>query len=171
MSIMASLVTTSRMQQYLNVFIDSYLEFLLLFYCCVLLEIKLTTTTTTRYREFSRPSGLGGVRVFISLSTYWVQYIQCNFVNRKILLYITYFARLMEWAPSFSWLPFHWWFSLGITIQSIFSRNFYLGHKIATFFCTRFCSNKFSRIKKNAPKFQLDLSWKIVSKMSRWFIM
>ena len=47
MSLMASLVTTSRMQQCFNVLIDSYQEFLLLFYCCVLLEIKLTTTTTT----------------------------------------------------------------------------------------------------------------------------
>ena len=42
---MASLVTTSRMQQCFNVLIDIYHEFLLLFYCCVLLEIKLTTTT------------------------------------------------------------------------------------------------------------------------------
>ena len=46
MSLMASLVTTSRMQQCFNVPIDSYHEFPLLFYCCVLLEIKLTTTTT-----------------------------------------------------------------------------------------------------------------------------
>ena len=45
---MASLVTTSRMQQCFNVLIDIYHEFLLLFYCCVLLEIKLTTTTTTQ---------------------------------------------------------------------------------------------------------------------------
>ena len=37
---------TSRMQQCFNVLIDIYYEFLLLFYCCVLLEIKLTTTTT-----------------------------------------------------------------------------------------------------------------------------
>ena len=44
MSLMASLVTTSRMQQCFNVPIDSNHEFLLLFYCCVLLEIKLTTT-------------------------------------------------------------------------------------------------------------------------------
>ena len=43
---MASLVTTSRMQQSFNVLIDIYHEFLLLFYCCVRLEIKLTTTTT-----------------------------------------------------------------------------------------------------------------------------
>ena len=34
-------VTTSRMQQCFNVLIDIYHEFLL-FYCCVLLEIKLT---------------------------------------------------------------------------------------------------------------------------------
>ena len=46
MSLMASLVTTSRMQQCFNVLIDIYHEFLLLFYCCVLLEIKLTTTTS-----------------------------------------------------------------------------------------------------------------------------
>ena len=46
---MASLVTTSRMQQCFNVLIDIYHEFLLLFYCCVLLEIKLTTTTTTTW--------------------------------------------------------------------------------------------------------------------------
>ena len=43
---MASLVTTSRMQQCFKVLIDiNYHEFLLLFYCCALLEIKLTTTT------------------------------------------------------------------------------------------------------------------------------
>ena len=47
LSLMASLVTTSWMQQCFNVLIDIYHEFLLLFYCCVLLEIKLTTTTTT----------------------------------------------------------------------------------------------------------------------------
>ena len=52
MSLMASLVTTSRMQQCFNVPIDSYHEFLLLFYCCVLLEIKLTTTTTRRSAIF-----------------------------------------------------------------------------------------------------------------------
>ena len=41
---MASLVTTGRMQQCFDVLIDINHEFLLLFYCCVLLEIKLTTT-------------------------------------------------------------------------------------------------------------------------------
>ena len=46
MSPMASLVTTIRMQQCFNVLIDIYHEFLLLFYCYVLLEIKLTTATT-----------------------------------------------------------------------------------------------------------------------------
>ena len=46
MSLMASLVTTSRMQQCFNVITDIYHESLLLFYCCVLLEIKLITTTT-----------------------------------------------------------------------------------------------------------------------------
>ena len=49
MSLMASLVTTSRMQQCFNVLIDIYHEFLLLFYCCVLLEIKLTTTITSKF--------------------------------------------------------------------------------------------------------------------------
>ena len=44
---MASLVTTNRMQHCFNVFIDINHEFLLLFYCCFLLEIKLTTITTT----------------------------------------------------------------------------------------------------------------------------
>ena len=44
MSLMASLVTTSRIQQCFKLLIDIYYEFLLLFYCCVLLEIKLTTT-------------------------------------------------------------------------------------------------------------------------------
>ena len=44
MSLMASLVTTSWRQQCFNVLIDSYHGFLLLFYCCVLVEIKLTTT-------------------------------------------------------------------------------------------------------------------------------
>ena len=43
-------VTTSRMQQCFNILIDSYHKFLLLFYCCVLLEIKLTNTTTTTER-------------------------------------------------------------------------------------------------------------------------
>ena len=47
MSLMAYLVTNSRMQQCSNIPIDSYHEFLLLFYCCVLLEIKFTTNTTT----------------------------------------------------------------------------------------------------------------------------
>ena len=51
MSLMASLVTTSRMQQCFNVLIDIYHEFLLLFYCCVLLEIKLTTTTTNEWEK------------------------------------------------------------------------------------------------------------------------
>ena len=46
---MASLVTTSRMQQCFYVPIDSYHEILLLFYCCVLLEIKLTTTTNINW--------------------------------------------------------------------------------------------------------------------------
>ena len=46
MSLMASLVTTSGIQQCFNVLIDIYHEFLLLFYCCILLEIKLTTTTS-----------------------------------------------------------------------------------------------------------------------------
>ena len=31
---------------YFDVFIDIYHEFLLVYYCCVLLEIKLTSTTT-----------------------------------------------------------------------------------------------------------------------------
>ena len=47
MSLMASLVTTSRMEQWFNVPIDSNHEFLLLFSCCVLLKITFTTTTTT----------------------------------------------------------------------------------------------------------------------------
>ena len=41
MSLMASLVTTSRMQQCFNVLIDIHYEFLSLFHCCVLLEINL----------------------------------------------------------------------------------------------------------------------------------
>ena len=52
MSLMASLVTTSRMQQCFNVPIDSNHDFLLLFYCCVLLEIKLTTTTIVTSRSW-----------------------------------------------------------------------------------------------------------------------
>ena len=44
---MASLVTTNRMQQCFNAHIGINHEFLLLFYYCVLLEIKLTTTTIT----------------------------------------------------------------------------------------------------------------------------
>ena len=50
---MASLVTTYRMQQCFNVFPDIYKVFLLLFRCCILLEIKLiataTATTATMY--------------------------------------------------------------------------------------------------------------------------
>ena len=38
------LVTTSRIQQSFNILIDIYHEYMLLFYCCVPLEIKLTTT-------------------------------------------------------------------------------------------------------------------------------
>ena len=49
MSLMASLVTTSWMQQCCNVLIDICHEFLLLFYCCVLLEIKLSTTTQPQW--------------------------------------------------------------------------------------------------------------------------
>ena len=45
MSLMASLVTTSRTQQCFNVLIDICHEFLLLFYCCVRLKMKLTTTS------------------------------------------------------------------------------------------------------------------------------
>ena len=41
--------TTSRKQQCFNVLIDIYREFLLLFYCCFLLEIKLTATTGDKY--------------------------------------------------------------------------------------------------------------------------
>ena len=47
MSLKASLVTTSQMQQCFNILIDIHHEFLLLFYCCVLLEIKRITTNTT----------------------------------------------------------------------------------------------------------------------------
>ena len=47
MSLMASLVTISRMQQCFNVLIDIYHELLVLFYWSILLEIILTTTTTT----------------------------------------------------------------------------------------------------------------------------
>ena len=54
MSLMASLVTTSQMQQCFNVLIDTCHEFRLLFYCCVLLEIKRTTTTTWVNFEFVR---------------------------------------------------------------------------------------------------------------------
>ena len=53
MSLMASLVTTSRMQQCFNLLIDIYHEFMLLFYCCVLLEIKLTTTTKKPHENFT----------------------------------------------------------------------------------------------------------------------
>ena len=43
---MASLETTSRMQQCFNILINIYHEFILLFYWCVLLEIQLNTTIT-----------------------------------------------------------------------------------------------------------------------------
>ena len=53
MSPTASLVTTYRLQQCFNVFPDINKEFLLLFRCCILLEIKLiataTATTDTMY--------------------------------------------------------------------------------------------------------------------------
>ena len=49
MSLMAALVTTSGMQQWFNVLIDICNEFLLFFYCCVPLEIKLTTTTSKTF--------------------------------------------------------------------------------------------------------------------------
>ena len=46
MNLMASLVTTSRIQQCFNVLIDIYHEFVFFFfYCSVLLGIKLTTAT------------------------------------------------------------------------------------------------------------------------------
>ena len=45
MSHMASLVTTGRMQQYFNIFTDIQQVSLLLFHCCILLKIKLTTAT------------------------------------------------------------------------------------------------------------------------------
>ena len=44
MSRTASLVTTRRKQQYFKVFIDIHKLLLLLFNCCIPLEIKLTTT-------------------------------------------------------------------------------------------------------------------------------
>ena len=46
MSLTASPVTTTRMQQFCNVIVDIYKVFLFLFNCCILLE-KLTTTTQT----------------------------------------------------------------------------------------------------------------------------
>ena len=53
MSPMASLVTTNRMQQCFKVLFDIYKAFLLLFHCCILLEIKppitATATITTTY--------------------------------------------------------------------------------------------------------------------------
>ena len=45
MSPMASQLTTNRMQRF-NVLTDIYKIFLLLFYCSILLEIKLTITAT-----------------------------------------------------------------------------------------------------------------------------
>ena len=50
MSLTASLVTTSRIQQYFYVLTDIYHEFLLLFHYCFLFEIKLTTSSFTKTR-------------------------------------------------------------------------------------------------------------------------
>ena len=47
MNLMTSLVTTSKMQQCFTVRTDIYHVFLLLFHCCILLEMKLGITTTT----------------------------------------------------------------------------------------------------------------------------
>ena len=47
MSLMASLVTTNRMQQWFNVLTDIYHELLLLFHFCIVLKIKFSITTTT----------------------------------------------------------------------------------------------------------------------------
>ena len=46
MSPTASQLTTNRMQQPFNVLTDIYKIFLLLFYCCILLEIRFTITAT-----------------------------------------------------------------------------------------------------------------------------
>ena len=51
MSPAASLVTTGRCSNVFNAFTDISKVFLLLFHCCILLEIKLTTTTTTKYES------------------------------------------------------------------------------------------------------------------------
>ena len=45
-SLTVSMVTASRIRQCFYVLIDIYHEFLLLFHCCILLKIKLTTTTS-----------------------------------------------------------------------------------------------------------------------------
>ena len=55
--------TTSRMHQCFNVLIYICHEFLLLFYCCVLLEIKLTTTTTIN-------KGGHDIWIYYSVATY-----------------------------------------------------------------------------------------------------
>ena len=46
MSPTASQLSTNRMQQRFNVLTDIHKVFLLLFHCCILLEIKLTFTAT-----------------------------------------------------------------------------------------------------------------------------
>ena len=73
MSLMVSLVTTSRKQQCFYVLIDIYHEFLLLSYSCVLLEIKFTTT---KY--------LG---MFINYDIWWNFYVLTSLSN-YILPYI-----------------------------------------------------------------------------------
>ena len=96
---MASLVTTSRMQQCFNVLIDIYHEFLLLFYCCVLLEIKLTTTTT---------SGFSVIVCFLTDACFWTTllYAQDN-ASPQIAREMTDFLALedvevMDWP---AWSP------------------------------------------------------------------
>ena len=55
MSPMASLMTTNRMQQCLNVLTDIYSVFLLLFHGYILLEIKFTTTNDVYLLVPARP--------------------------------------------------------------------------------------------------------------------
>ena len=90
MSLMASPVTTSQMQQCFDVLIDICHEFLLLFYWCVLLEIKLTTTTIT-----------GCVRLFahyiVSLSLLcrlWSPKMLLRYVVSSVHLRLSHFSQL-----------------------------------------------------------------------------
>ena len=93
MSLMASLVTTSRMQQCFNVLIDVYHEFLLLFYCCVLLEIKLTSTTTKcKVNSSLKAQTIAGLCEDVMINH------RTHFDEHQQMLHDTVKAKYKEWS-------------------------------------------------------------------------